>query len=324
MATTPPRTDAPAGAPAHADEPAPAATRRKVLEAGHGSSAEAFGSTEWAMLLGIALIWGSSFLLMDIGLESLRPGVIVMLRVLLGAATLACFPAARRPVPREDRSRIALLGVVWVGIPLALFPIAQQWISSAIAGMLNGAVPLTSALWATILLRAVPRGRHLLGLGIGFVGIVAISSPGLAGADATALGTGLVLLAVFLYGLATNLAVPLQQRHGALPVLLRAQLAALVIVVPFGLWSLPGSSADLPALAAMVPLGLLGTAAAFVLMTTLVGRVGAPRGAVAIYFVPVVAVVLGILFRGDDPAPVTFLGTALVILGAWLISSRRA
>ncbi|MFT5222370.1 MAG: drug/metabolite transporter (DMT)-like permease, partial [Glaciecola sp.] len=263
-----------------AAQPAPLAPRRRVLETGAGTSQDAFDGQEWLLLSGVAMIWGSSFLLMDIGLDSLRPGVIVMLRVLLGALTLSLVPAARAPVAREDRSRIALLGVVWIGIPLAMFPLAQQWISSSVAGMLNGAVPLTSALWAAILLRSVPGRRQMAGLFVGFTGIVAISWPGLQDADATALGTALVLFAVFLYGLATNLAVPLQQRYGALPVLLRAQLAGLVIIVPYGVLSLPGSRAEVGPLLAMVPLGLLGTAVAFVLMTTLVGRVGAPRGAV--------------------------------------------
>lgn len=304
--------------------PAVAPPRRRILEAGAGTSQEAFGGPEWLLLMGIAAIWGSSFLLMDIGLESLRPGVIVMIRVLLGASALSLFPKARAKVAPEDRGRIALLGVVWIGLPLAMFPLAQQWISSSVAGMLNGAVPLTSALWAAILLRSVPGRRQLAGLVVGFAGIVSISWPGLQNADATALGTALVLFAVLLYGLATNLAVPLQQRYGALPVLLRAQLAGLVIIVPYGLWSLPGSRFEAGPLLAMLPLGLLGTAVAFVLMTTLVGRVGAPRGAVAIYFVPVVAIALGVLFRGDQPAAIAFVGTALVILGAWLTSRRES
>lgn len=301
----------------------PADRRRRVLEAGAGTSQDAFGGQEWALLAGIAVIWGSSFILMDIGLESLRPGVIVMIRVCLGALALSMFPKARQPVAPEDRSRIALLGVVWIGLPLAMFPLAQQWISSSVAGMLNGAVPLTSALWASILLGTLPGRRQVAGLIVGFTGIVAISWPGLQQADATALGTSLVLFAVMLYGLATNLAVPLQQRYGALPVLLRAQLAGLVIIIPYGLWSLPGSHLAVAPLVAMLPLGLLGTAVAFVLMTTLVGRVGAPRGAVAIYFVPVVAIALGVAFRGDEPAPIAFVGTALVILGAWLTSRRE-
>ena len=116
--------------------------RRPLLETGRGSRSEAFGLREWLLLASIALIWGSSFLFIDLGLESLAPGVIAVARVALGVAALALVPAARRPIGREDRVRVAFLGVIWAGLPLLLFPVAQQWIDSSVAGMLNGAVPL--------------------------------------------------------------------------------------------------------------------------------------------------------------------------------------
>jgi len=214
--------------------------------------------------------------------------------------------------------------VIWAGLPLLLFPLAQQWIDSSVAGMLNGAVPLFGAAWAVLLLRR-PLGRtQTLGLLVGFAGVVAISWPEVQGSRATTLGAGLVVLAVVLYGLAVNLAVPLQQRYGALPVLLRAQLAALVLLLPFGLWSLPGSDPEWGAALALLPLGILGTGLAFVLMTTLVGRVGGPRGAVATYFIPVVAIALGVIFLDERVALVALLGTALVLGGAWLTSRREA
>jgi drug/metabolite transporter (DMT)-like permease len=298
--------------------------RRRLLEAGSGSRTEAFGAQEWLLLSSIALIWGSSFLFIDLALESFRPGVIAFARVALGVGALALFPAARRPVPRDDLPRVAFLGVIWAGLPLLLFPLAQQWIDSSVAGMLNGAVPLFGAAWAVLLLRR-PLGRtQTLGLLVGFAGVVAISWPEVQGSRATTLGAGLVILAVVLYGLAVNLAVPLQQRYGALPVLLRAQLAALVLLLPFGLWSLPGSDPGWGAALALLPLGILGTGLAFVLMTTLVGRVGGPRGAVANYFIPVVAIALGVVFLDERVAPVALLGTALVLGGAWLTSRREA
>jgi drug/metabolite transporter (DMT)-like permease len=298
--------------------------RRPLLEAGSGSRTEAFGAQEWLLLASIALIWGSSFLFIDVGLEAFRPGVVALARVALGVAALALFPAARRPVERQDLPRVAFLGLIWAGLPLALFPLAQQWIDSSVAGMLNGAVPLFGAAWAVLLLRR-PLGRtQTLGLLVGFAGVVAISWPEVQGSRATTLGAGLVVLAVVLYGLAVNLAVPLQQRYGALPVLLRAQLTALVLLAPFGLWSLPGSRLEWGAALAMLPLGILGTGLAFVLMTTLVGRVGGPRGAVATYFIPVVAIALGVAFLGERVAPVALLGTGLVLGGAWLTSRREA
>jgi drug/metabolite transporter (DMT)-like permease len=244
--------------------------------------------------------------------------------VLLGAAALAVWPRARSPVAREDLPRIAFLGLIWIGLPMLLFPVAQQWITSSVAGMINGAMPLFATAWSVVLLRRFPGRRQQAGLALGFVGIAAISWPELQGSRATTLGVGLVVLAIALYGLAANVAVPLQQRYGALPVLLRAQLAALVVVVPFGLWSLPGSTWGWPSALAMLPLGVLGTGVAFVLMTTLVGRVGASRGSIAIYFIPVVAILLGVGVLGEPLAPSAAAGTGLVLAGAWLASRAEA
>lgn len=297
--------------------------RRRLFESGAGTLSDAFGPAEWGLLAAIATIWGSSFLFMDIGLDAFRPGVITMARVLLGAVALALVPGARRAVAGEDLPRVAFLGVIWMGVPLMLFPLAQQWVDSSVAGMLTGGTPLTTAAWSVVLLGRLPGRTQLTGIMVGFAGILAISWPELEGSRAAALGAALVVLAIVLYGLAANVAVPLQQRYGSLPVLLRAQLAALVIVVPFGLYGLAGSTwAWGPALA-MLPLGVLGTGLAFVLMTTLVGRVGGPRGSVAIYFVPVVAILLGVVFLGERVAPIAIVGTALVVAGAWLTSRRE-
>jgi drug/metabolite transporter (DMT)-like permease len=304
-------------------------SRGRLLATGAGTHLDAFGRAEWGLLATIALVWGSSFVLMEIALTSLAPTVVGALRVALGALALALVPRARRThIAREHLPTVALLGVTWMGVPLLLFPIAQQWIDSSVAGMINGAMPLTTALWATVLLRRLPGRTQAIGLVVGFLGIVAISLPELptgatgSGTAATALGAGLVFLAIVLYGLSANLAVPLSQRYGSLPVLLRAQVAALVIVVPAGLLGLPTSSFAWGPVLALLPLGVLGTGLAFVLMATLVGRVGGPRGSIAIYFVPVVAIVLGVVALGERVDPLALLGTALVLLGAWITSRR--
>jgi len=309
----------------------PGAPHQRLLQTSAGTSLEAFGATEWGLLAVIATIWGSSFVLMEIGLRAFAPGLVTLLRVGLGAAALLLVPRARRTrIAPEDRPRVALLGVVWMGIPLLLFPVAQQWIDSSVAGMINGAMPLTVAAWAVVLLRRSPGRSQLIGLLVGFLGIVAISVPELptdavaaAGTARTALGTGLVFLAVVFYGLAANLAVPLQQRYGSLAVLLRAQLVALVVVAPFGLSALSRSTFAWGPALAMVPLGVLGTGLAFVLMTTLVGRVGGPRGSIAIYFLPVVAIILGVVALGERIHPLAIVGTVLVLVGAWATSRRE-
>jgi drug/metabolite transporter (DMT)-like permease len=283
----------------------------------------AYTLEDWGILALIALIWGSSFLFMEIGLRAFAPGVVTLARIGLGTATLALLARARTPVDREDWGRIALLGTVWMAIPLTLFPIAQQWIDSSVAGMINGAMPIFAAAWSAYLLRRLPGWRQMLGIGIGFLGIILVFLPELQASADTALGALVALFAVTFYGLATNLAVPLQQKYGAAPVVLRAQMVALLLVLPFGLWQLGESTWSWESALAMIPLGILGTGLAIVLMATLAGRVGAPRASIAIYFLPLVAVVLGVVVLGESVAPMALVGVALVLVGAWIASRRE-
>lgn len=301
--------------------------RGRLLRTGEGTHLDAFGPREWGALSAVAVIWGASFALIDVGLESFTPGVVALARVGLGALTLAVLPAARTRIDRADLPTVALLGVLWMGVPMVLFPVAQQWIASSVAGMLNAAVPLSTAAWAAVLLRRWPPRRQAAGLVVGALGIIAIGLPELpdgisadAGSGAAALGVVLVLTAMVMYGLSFNLAVPLQQRYGPVAVLFRAQVAALVVITPYALATAGGTTWSWRSGLAMVPLGALGTGLAFVLVTSLVGRVGGPRGAVAVYFTPLVAIALGVTWLGEDLHPLAALGAALVVVGAWIAS----
>ena len=294
-----------------------------VLATARGTRQEAFGPVEWSLLASIGLMWGSSFVFIAEGLEAFRPGLVAFLRLALGTVAVALVPKARRRVERQDWPRLAVLGFVWMAIPLTLFPVAQLWITSSLAGMINGAMPLFSALFAAMLLRRAPRGVQVAGLLVGFTGVALITLPRAGAGPEVLLGAGLVLFATVLYGLAANLAVPLQQKYGSLPVVFRAQLTALVVLTPVAAFSLPGSTFRWPSAAAMVALGLFGSGLAFVAMATLVGRAGATRGAVAIYFIPVVATILGVTLRSERVEPIQLAGVALVLVGAWLTSRRE-
>src|SRR5688500_12890451 len=97
-----------------------------------------FAWSEWGLLAGIPLMWGSSFLLIEVALDTLAPPVITLLRIGFGTLTLVWFKRARASIERSDLWPIALLGIFWMAAPMLLFPIAQQWIDSSLAGMING------------------------------------------------------------------------------------------------------------------------------------------------------------------------------------------
>lgn len=299
-------------------------SRERVFQTAHGTRPEAFGATEWGLIAAVALMWGSSFLWIDIGLEAFRPPVIALARIALGVTALGMMRRSRRPVAREDWPRVVLLAFVWSAIPLLLFPFAQNLgVASSTAGMINGAVPLFAATFAAILLRRMPGAVHVVGLLVGFAGVALVSGSSAAASEGSMLGTGLALLATLCYGVAATIIVPLQQRYGALPVIFRAQLVALGLVAPFGLTAIPGSTWAWPSAIAMGFLGVFGTGLAYLASSTMLGRAGPTRGAVQIYFIPVVALILGVAFRGEEVAPVAVAGIVLVLAGAYVTGRRE-
>ncbi len=298
-------------------------TAPRILATSHGTNREAFTAGDWALFVSLALIWGSSFLFIAIGLDAFHPGLVTLLRVGLGAGFLALIPRTRQvKIEREDRSKVTLISLIWVAIPFTLFPIAQQWIDSAVAGMLNGATPIFTAILATALLRSLPGPMQITGLLIGFAGILAIALPSAGTGTTAAVGVILVVVATVCYAVSLNMVTPLQQKYGSLPLMARILAVATVMVIPFGLIGLGDSSFAWSSLLAVAAIGVLGTGLAFILMGTLAGSVGATRASFITYFIPVVALILGVVFRGEVISPVAVAGVFLVIIGA-LAASRR-
>jgi drug/metabolite transporter (DMT)-like permease len=296
----------------------------RLLSTSHGTNREAFTATDWGLFLSLAAIWGSSFLFMAIGLDNFHPGVVTLIRVSLGAVFLSLIPRARATrIDRSDWSRVALLAVIWVAVPFTLFPIAQQWIDSAVAGMLNGATPIFTALIATLLLRALPGLLQTTGLLIGFGGIVAIALPSAGEGSTAAIGVVLIVIATLGYAVSLNIVTPLQQKYGSLPIMVRVLWLATPMVLPFGLAGMGESTFSWSSLIAVAAVGVLGTGLAFILMGNLVGSVGATRASFLTYLIPVVALVLGVVFRDEVISPISIVGVGLVIAGAILASRRE-
>jgi len=296
----------------------------RVLTTSHGTHRGAYTGVDWALFLVVGSIWGASFLFQAIGLEAFRPGLITWLRVLFGAAAIWLFPAARRArIEPGDRVAVLVVALTWVVIPLTLFPIAQGSVNSAVAGMLNGAAPIFTAVIATIMLRQPPGPRQLIGIPVGFLGVTAIALAAASEGSSQLIGVVLIVIATMCYGIAFNVATPLQQRYGSVPLMARVLLIGAVLTTPFGVVSIPGSSFAWPSLAAVMAVGLLGTGVAFVLFGTLAGHVGSTRASIVGYLIPVVALILGVAFRGDEVVPIELLGVVLVVAGAFLASRRE-
>ncbi len=293
----------------------------RLMSTAEGTTSHAFGKSEWLMLCSISTIWGASFLFIANALESFKPLSIGFIRVTLGATTLVLLPQARRAkIDRHDWVRIACLGLVWMAIPLTLFPIAEQWVSSSVAGMLNGGMPIVVVILSSLLLRRAPGPRQLVGVAIGFVGIVLIGWPSLRGSRAGAHGVLLIVLALVCYAVSNIIAVPLTHKYGAIPTQMRVQVVGAMLTAPMGLYNLRYAHPHVKAIASLLPLGILGTGLAFVLVGRFVAKVGATRGTIFTYLMPIVSIGLGVVFRNDQVAILSLCGCAVVLVGAFVTS----
>ena len=274
---------------------------------------------DWLLLTIPGVIWGTSFLFIAEGLRAIGPNGVTFVRILIGCATLALFRAAWRPIARRDWAAVALLGLVWFAFPMSMFPHAEERVSSALTGMLNGAVPLFTAIVTYTLSRRLPSRGIAIGLTVGVTGAVLVALPSMHEGRSSAIGVLLILAALISYGFALSIALPLQQRYGALPVIWRAQAVAVVLTAPLGFPDLLTAQWTPGPLLSLTALGAFGTGIAFVLMTKSAARLGPTRASATAFLIPGVALFLGVAVRGEQVALMSVIGCSVCVMGALLM-----
>jgi len=273
------------------------------------------------MTAGVALTWGASFLFIAIAIDHVATGVVPVARLAFGALALACVPAARKRIDREDIRKVALLGFVAMTVPFYLYPLAEKSVASSVAGMINGSIPVTTVLAAAILTRTVPSKRRVIAVLVGFVGIALISFGSVGdGKGASVHGVLFLLFATCCYAFTSILSREMQVKYGTLTVLLWQELFALLFSLPLGIPAFADSEFAWSALLALMVLGALGTGLAYVLYGMLMVRAGAVRGVIGVFFTPIVATFLGVIFRDEKVTVLAVVGMLVVICGAWLTS----
>lgn len=297
-------------------------TERVTAFTEEGTHAQAFEFRDWALLVGSGMVWGASFIFIAMGLEAFHPAVVTLGRISFGAITLGMFSAARTAkIDRGDWPRLVVISITWLAFPMAAFPIAQQHISSGVAGMLNGSVPVFSAVLASVALRRLPGTLQIVGLLVGGVGIVLLGLPAIGDGGASAGGVVLLLVACLNYAIASNVTIPVARKYGSIPIIWRAQLIALVLLAPYWMWGLTKPVAfTWSSMLALIALGAGGTALAFLAFVALSDRVGATRAAGLTYVEAVVALLLGTIVLSEPVRILEVIGCAVLLTGAWLLS----
>ncbi len=295
-------------------------------------------------ILTLALIWGSSFLFIKIGLNSgMSPVLVAGGRLAIGAALLWGVVLARRlfapgsfkkPIPRDRAiwAKIALIGLVNNAIPFVLIAWGEQRISSGLTSVLNSSMPLFTVLFAHFLTRddrITP--AKALGVLIGFAGVGVVIAPGAGDLSGELPGSLAIVVASAAYAIAT--------------VLIRKVLIGATDPIATGaaqlftgfIWLTPlvfatGAAAHLDAIPldailAIVALGLLCTGLAYVIYYLLIQRVKASQMSLVTYLLPVTALGYGALFLREEIMLHALAGFGLIVSGILLVNAdavRRA
>jgi drug/metabolite transporter (DMT)-like permease len=252
-----------------------------------------------------------------------------MLRLLIGATFLwVVVRATRQPLPRERRTYGHLIVMAFINIvlPFSLITWAEQSVDSALAAILNSTVPLFVIVIAPAFLPDEPiRINGVVGLAIGFIGVVLLVSPGLVSADGNPAGELALLGSSLTYAIG-NVYARRNVRALAplIPAVFQVSFALVIITALAVVFERPWETAtpDAEAWFSVIWLGILGSGLAYLAYFRLLSRWGATRTALVAYVLPVVGIVLGFLVLQEPIDSTLIAGTALITCGVALVNGR--
>lgn len=278
-----------------------------------------------ASLVVLAAIWGSSFLFIRIAVDELGPAVLTEARVLLAALPVAAFVLARggRLALGERRRDFLVLGTFAAALPFGLIAVAELELPASLASILNATPPIWSAVIAALLFgeRFTPRLAAGLGLALGGVALVV----GLAPVDVDlpfVLAALAMLVSGALYGAMGLFSARRMKGVAPLTLVVGQHAAAALVLVPAVALVPVREAPDVGEWGAVLALGLICTALAFVLYFRLIAEVGATRTLTVTFLVPVFGVLWGAVFLGEELRPAQGLGALVLLAGVWLVVRR--
>ena len=279
--------------------------------------------------LALGLVWGASFFFIELALESFTAIGIAFLRGFLGAVSLLIvIVVTNQKLPRVGKHwlHIAVVALLLNTVPGFLFAVGQQYVSSAIAGILNATTPMMTLLIISLAFREQkPTLNQNLGIVLGFAGVALVGLGGGEISFTSPWGIALLLLATLCYGIA----MPYAKRFvSPLPyspyVLAAAQVSAsaLLAALPALLVGVTHAPVNASALWGILALGILGTGFAYVWNYRNIELAGSVIASSVTYVTPVVAVVLGFLVLGERLTLLQAAGGVLVLVSALVVQQR--
>lgn len=279
--------------------------------------------------LALGLVWGCSFIFIELGLVFLSPFGVTFVRCALGAITLLIFAKARNvelPKGKAIWKKLWVVAMLLNVVPGVLFAFAQQYITSALAGIINATTPLMTLIFMLLIFREEKIKREqVYGLLIGALGVMTVMGVWKELGGNQLIGIIALLIAVSCYGASypysTRNVIPLGLKPEALATgqLLMAAVTLLPLFIFDGFSS---NNYESRSIIAMLCLGIFGSGFAYIWNFSVTAAAGSAIGSTVTYITPVVAVIVGWLYLNEEIVWHEPVGALVVIIGALLSQGR--
>ena len=266
-------------------------------------------------------IWGSSFLMIKYSLDELNPSDIALYRILIGALFVNIFVRTKEKIDKADRIKFVIVSFFWMALPFYMFGIAEQTITSSLAGLINGSTPIFVAFIAVVFYRLRITNLQIIYIFSGFIGVGLITLSGGINDLSFNIGSIFALIASISYGIAVNVVEPLIKKYESYIVLkIVMRYASLLSLILYGFTA----SFKLPTLqVSLIPmliLGIGGTGIAFLTYYKLLDNIGRISSSFIVYMIPIFSIFFGYQFLNEITYAIQFVGIGVILTSAFLYS----
>ena len=280
-------------------------------------------SKDWVLLISLAAIWGSAFMFIKISAGEFGPILLVTLRLLI--AGLVFVPLLLKQQNRLQfkpyLSSILIIAVVSNALPFTLFAFASLGATSNMLGILNGTTAFLTTFIAYFWLKEFISSKQIVGLFLGFIGVVILVNP--ANGSSTILASMCALVGSLCYAFNGNYLQKYHQNSNKIVLIGWSMLFGGLLMLPLAVFNLPNQMPNFNSFLALLWLAVVSTGIGYLAYVRLIDRIGAVKTSTLTYLLPVFSIIWGAIFLNENITLIIFGGFMFVMMGMYFANSVK-
>ena len=278
---------------------------------------------DWILLIALAAIWGSAFMFIKISAVDFGPILLVTLRLLI--AGLVFMPLLLRHKYRllfkSHLPGIFIIAIISNALPFTLFAFASLGATSNMLGILNGTTAFITTVIAYFWLNESISTKQLIGLGLGFIGILILINP--ANGSTTILASICALTGSICYAFNATYLQKYHSNSNKKVLIGWSMLFGGLMMMPIAAFNLPNAVPSINSFLALLWLAVVSTGIGYLAFVRLIDKIGAVKTATLTYLLPVFSIIWGAIFLEEQITLIIFGGFIFVMMGMYLANTVK-